>query len=109
MKSTALCLLLIITPSVVLTSCMTARQVRGLERIAQAERDGRLAPEEAQEMRDALSTGNFLNDILMMLGFGGTGVATYVATNLSRNRQRRKRGEPVRPEDLNPASTATTT
>ena len=95
MKNTILCLLLIVTPAVALTSCMTPRQVRGLELIAQAERDGRISPEEAEEMRGAMSTSNFFNDVLMLLGLGGTGVSTYIATNWSRNRQRRQRGEPT--------------
>lgn len=77
---------------VLLSSCMTPRQMAAAQVVSEAVADGRLSSAEGQEILEALDPQSWLDDIITILGGGGTG---YLLTNYMRNRARRRRGEPV--------------
>lgn len=95
MKRTIYTLLVLLAVALLFAACMTPRQTEAAEVLRQLHRDGILTSEQLQLLLDALNPSTWVNDVLAIGSglFFGTG--SYVATNWSRNRARRSRGEPV--------------
>lgn len=93
MKTRSIVLFLVV--ALLFAACMTPRQSEAAEVLRELYRQGILTNEQLQLLLDALNPSTWVNDVIAIGSglFFGTG--SYVATNWSRNRARRLRGEPV--------------
>lgn len=96
--------ILFMVVALLFAACMTPRQNEAAEVLRDLYHQGVLTEEQLQALLDALSPSAWINDVIAIGSglFFGTG--SYVATNWSRNRARRRRGEPVAASK--PATTA---
>lgn len=78
-----------------LSGCMTPRQNEAVEVLRDLWARNVITQEQFEALVAALSPSTWLNDVLYLAGNLVTGGATYGAVNYSRNRARKKRGEPV--------------
>lgn len=96
--------ILFLVVALLFAACMTPRQTEAAEVLRDLYRQGILTSEQLQLLLDALNPSTWVNDVIAIGSglFFGTG--SYVATNWSRNRARRLRGEPVAaPKPATPA------
>ena len=97
-------ILMLCAAGLLLAACMTPRQVEAAAVIQELYRDGILSREQFDALMGALHPSTWVNDVIAIGSglLGGTGA--FVATNVSRNRARRLRGEPVETPDPAPSS-----
>jgi hypothetical protein len=88
-------ILMLCAAGLLLAACMTPQQVEAAAVIQELYRDGILSREQFNALMAALNPSTWVSDVIAIGSglLGGTGA--FVATNVSRNRARRQRGEPV--------------
>jgi TctA family transporter len=93
----------IVATSLLLVSCLTPRQAEATQVIQDLYQRGILTREQFEALIAALQPATWVNDMIAiasgLLGGGGA----YIATNISRNRARALRGEPVNVPVVHPA------